>query len=354
MVGCRHNAKNTLLKNYLYFAEKRGAEIRPESMVKAIHPLVDGQPDGARYEVVYRHSAALPFDHRHHRVRARGVVVAAGVLGTLRLLMECRDVVGSLPQLSRKLGDQVRTNSETLPGSTSRDKMPDYSTGIAITSVFALDDKTHIEPVRYPDGSSFIRMLAMPMITGGGSPLKRLLKTVWNGLRHPWDFLYAKFFARWARHSTILLIMQTEDSTMRIQLGRHLFTLFRRGLVSRLSPGQKISPDLELTQGVTRDFADRSNGIPQDSIPEALLGIPTTAHILGGCPIGTSDADGVVDIYGAVFNYPGLYVADGSIMPANPGINPSLTITALAEHIMSHIPSRQHMPQTSAEATSRR
>lgn len=353
MIGCRHNAKNTLLKNYLFFAEKWGAEIRPESAVKAIYPLPEDQPDGARFEVVYRRSTALPFDRRRYRVRTRGVIVAAGVLGTVRLLMECRDVVGSLLRLSPRLGDQVRTNSEALPGATSRDRTSDYSTGIAITSVFALDDQTHVEPVRYPDGSSFIRMLAMPMIKGGGSPLKRLFKTIWNGIRHPWDFLYAKFFSRWARYTTILLIMQTVDSTMRLQLGRNLFTLFRRGLVTRLSPGQQISPDPALTQGVTQDFAVRSNGIPQDSIPETLLGIPTTAHILGGCPIGTSEADGVVDMYGQVFNYPGLYVADGSIMPANPGINPSLTITALAEHIMSHIRHKQEMreqPVVPAEA----
>ncbi|MBZ0278921.1 MAG: GMC family oxidoreductase, partial [Anaerolineae bacterium] len=200
------------------------------------------------------------------------------------------------------------------------------------------DDKTHVEPVRYPDGSSFIRMLAIPMIKGGGNPVMRLLKTIAHGIRHPWDFMYVKFFSRWARYTTILLIMQTEDSTMRIRLGRNPFTLFRRGLVTRLSPGQKISPDPELSQGVTRNFAAHSKGIPQDSIPESLLGIPTTAHILGGCPVGMSEADGVVDMYGQAFNYPGLYVADGSIMPANPGINPSLTITALAEHIMSHIP----------------
>ncbi|MCB9451558.1 MAG: GMC family oxidoreductase [Anaerolineaceae bacterium] len=345
MVGCRYNAKNTMLKNYLYFAEKRGAEIRAESVVKAVFPLPDNQCNDACYEVVYQRSTALPFDRREYRVQARGVVVAAGVLGTVRLLMECRDVVRSLPHLSRQLGEQVRTNSEALPGSTSRDKESNYSTGVAITSVFSLDDKTHVEPVRYPEGSSFIRMLAMPMITGGGSPFKRLLKTIWHGLIHPWDFLYAKFFASWARYTTILLIMQTEDSTMRIQLGRNLWTLFRRGLVTQVSSGHRISPDAELTQGITRDFAARSNGIPQDSIPETLLGIPTTAHILGGCPVGISEADGVVDAFGEVFNYPGLYVADGSIMPANPGINPSLTITALAEHIMSHIPANQEQAE---------
>lgn len=345
MVGCRHNAKNTLTKNYLHFAEKWGAEIRPESEVVEIRPLPEGQEDGARYEVVYRRSTGWPLLRGRQVLRAGNVVVSAHVLGTLRLLFHCRDVARTLPNISARLGDMVRTNSETIPGTTSRDRHTDYSTGPAITSIFSLDEVTSVEPVRYPDGSSFIRLLAIPMIRGGGPPPVRLAKTIWQGIRHPLDFLYAKFFARWARHTTILLIMQTEDSTLRLRLGRNLFTLFRRGLVSRLNPGQKIAPDIEISQGLTQEYAKKTNGIPQDSIPETLLGIPSTAHLLGGCPMGRSAEDGVVDMNGQVFNYPGLYVADGSIMPANPGINPSLTITALAEHVMSQIPAKDSAPQ---------
>lgn len=338
MVGCRYGAKNTLVKNYLYFAEKGGAEIRAESEVVDIQPLPEGQPDGARYTLIYRHSTAPFWDRRRRTVRARNVIVSAHAMGTLRLLLRCRDETRTLPHISPQLGTRVRTNSEALVGSTSWDTKTDYSTGPAITSIFSADDVTQVEPVRYSHGSSFMRLLAIPMIEGGTTPLKRLGKTIWHGITHPLEFLYAKFFSQWARRSTILLIMQSEESTMNVSLGRNLFTLFRRSLVSKLPPGVSLSPDPELSHSLTRDFAAKTDGIAQDTIPEALLGIPATAHLIGGCPMGRSAEDGVVNTRCEVFNYPGLYVIDGSIIPANPGINPSLTIAALAEYAMSQIP----------------
>ncbi|MCL4249443.1 MAG: GMC family oxidoreductase [Anaerolineae bacterium] len=340
MVGCRYNAKNTLEKNYLYFADKGGAEIRAESEVRDIRPLPPNQPDGARYEVIYRRTTAPLLGERRHKVRARSVVVAAHSLGTMRLLFRCRDVNRSLPKLSRQLGTNVRTNSEALVGSTSWDGKTDYSTGVAITSIFALDDVTQVEPVRYPHGSSFMRMLAIPMIEHADTRWARTVRTIRRGITHPLEFMYAKFFSQWSRRSTILLIMQTEESTLRVRPGRNLFTLFRRGLVSELPEGVSLSPEMGMVQRLTRRFAKLTRGIPQDTIPETFLGIPATAHLIGGCPMGASDADGVVDARCEVFNYPGLYVVDGSIIPANPGVNPSLTITALAEYAMSHIPPR--------------
>lgn len=340
MVGCRYNAKNTLVKNYLYFAEKWGAQIQAEAEVTDIRPLPPDQTDGARYEVVYRRSTAL-LRPRQQVVRARQVVVSASTLGTLRLLFHCRDVSGTLPRISRCLGESVRTNSETIPGSTSRNQDLDFSQGVAITSIFAPDDVTHIEPVRYPHGSSIIRLLTAPMIDSGRNFLVRLFNMIGYGLRRPADFLYAKLSRRWGQRSTILLIMQTEERAMRLRLGRHLTTLFRRGLLSEVPPGINIAPEPEITQGITREFAEKTNGIPQDSLLSALFNIPTTAHILGGCPMGRSAEDGVINKSCEVFNYPGLYVVDGSIMPANPGINPSLTIAALAEYAMSHIPPNQ-------------
>lgn len=340
MVGCRYNAKNTLEKNYLYFAEKGGAEIRAESEVRDIRPLPPNQPDGARYEVIYRRTTAALLGERRHKVRARSVVVAAHSLGTMRLLFRCRDVNRSLPKLSRQLGTNVRTNSEALVGSTSWDGKTDYSTGVAITSIFALDDVTQVEPVRYPHGSSFMRMLAIPMIEHADTRWARTVRTIRRGITHPLEFMYAKFFSQWSRRSTILLIMQTEESTLRVRPGRNLFTLFRRGLVSELPEGVSLSPEMGMVQRLTRRFAKLTRGIPQDTIPETFLGIPATAHLIGGCPMGASDADGVVNARCEVFNYPGLYVVDGSIIPANPGVNPSLTITALAEYAMSHIPPR--------------
>ncbi len=340
MVGCRHNAKNTLVKNYLYFAEKWGAEVRPECETRDVRPLPSGQPDGARYEVVYRSSTAW-FFRPERRVRARNVVFAAGALGTLRLLFRCRDITRSLPRLSPRLGDMVRTNGEELLGAVSRDAQPDYSQGIAITSIFRADAVTAIEPVRYPAGSSLMRFLAGPLIESGDSFPIRFLKIVASILRHPADFLRAQVLPGWAQRTTIVLVMQTEDQRLRMRLGRGLFTLFRRNLVSRPEDGQTLSGKVDIGHRVTRAFAKKMNGVPAGSIVEALLNIPMTAHLLGGCPMGHDAQAGVVDLQCGVHNYPGLYVVDGSIVPANPGVNPSLTITALAEYAISQIPVKE-------------
>jgi cholesterol oxidase len=194
--------------------------------------------------------------------------------------------------------------------------------------------------VRYPDGSSFIKLLALPLIDAGRNFPVRLLKLIGAILRHPLDFLRANVFPGWARRTTILLVMQTEDNLMRLRLGRSPLTLFRRGLISEPDATHTIPAKLEIGNQITRVFAARTNGIPQTAFNDSLFNIPTTAHIMGGCPFGRNATDGVIDLNCEVFNYPGLHVVDGSIMPANPGINPSLTITALAEYAMSRLPAR--------------
>lgn len=338
MVGCRHNAKNTLIKNYLYFAEKWGAEIRPEAQVIDIRPLGANDPNEERYEIIYRTTTAWLFKPQH-TVRARNVVVSAGTLGTTRLLFHCRDVTQSLPDISPRLGDLVRTNSEALLGVTARPGHPqDYSEGIAITSVMMADAVTAVEPVRYPPRSDFMKALAAPMIEAGDSgAVARILKTVWEIIKHPADFLHASVFGRWARRTTIMLVMQTEDNLSRLRLGRNLFTLFRRGLVAVHDDERTIKAEIPVGHDVTHRFAEKADAIPQSAITESLLNIPSTAHILGGAPFGLSAEEGVIDLTCQVHNYPGLFIVDGSIMPANPGINPSLTITALAEYAMSHV-----------------
>ncbi len=341
MVGCRENAKNTLVKNYLYFAEKWGTEIRPESEVTDIRPLPPGQPDGARYEVIYRRSTAW-FFRPTRRVRARNVVLSAGVLGTLRLLFRCRDVTRSLPRISPRLGEMVRTNSEELLGVVARDRKVDYSQGIAITSIFRADPVTRIEPVRYPKGSSLMRLLSSPLLPDPDMPLwKRWVRSVWQCLTHPLDFLRAYVLPGWAQRTTILLVMQTVDNRIRLRLGRHPFTLFRRGLVVETDPEHSIPVGVPAGHETGRRFAGRTNGMLAGSVAEGLLNLPMTAHILGGCPFGRDADEGVVGLDGQVHHYPGLYVADGSIVPANPGVNPSLTITALAEYVMSQIPAKE-------------
>jgi len=347
IVGCRYNAKNTLVKNYLYFAEKGGAHILPECRVTDIRPLTgDGNPreqDGARYEIVYRRSTSLL--SRQFSVRARNVIVSAGTLGTLELLFRCRDITRSLPRLSPCLGDLVRSNSENLQGVVSREKTTDYSKGIAIGSIIRADEHTYIEPVRFSDGSTFIRVLTAPLADSKTIPL-RILQTIWGMLRHPLDFLYARFFAPWARRVTILLMMQPVEELLRIRLGRNLFTLFRRGLVFKAEPGRQLPTGPAISNTITRLFASKVNGIPQATFLDSFLKFPITAHLMGGVPFGRNAEEGVIGLDCQVHNYPGLYVVDGSIMPGNPGVNPSLTITALAEYAMSQIPLKsQHAVQ---------
>jgi cholesterol oxidase len=350
MVGCRHNAKNTLPKNYLYFAEKYGTEIKAEVEVIDVRPWTteDGQSavngrssmvENARYAVTYQ-SSTSPLK-RKHTVYARNVIFSAGVIGTMKLLLNLRDVKKSLPGLSRKLGHMVRTNSEALLGSLARTADVNYSEGVAISSIYNHNEITRVEPVRYPDGSSLMRFLAAPLIDTDVSVPIRILKFLGWMLSHPIDFAKALILPGWAHNVTILLVMQHADNRMRLRMGRSGFTLFRRGLVAEEEPGYKIHAQVQGSHELTRKFARRTNGVPLGSLGENLLGLPTTAHILGGAPIGQSAEDGVVNEKFEVHNYEGLYIIDGSIVPANPGVNPSLTITALAEYAMSRLESKQ-------------
>ena len=345
MVGCRDNAKNTLPKNYLYLAEKLGVEVRAEREVVDVRPVSPSQILGegsgvrARYEVIHRSSTAWPFKPAQ-RVTARNVIFSAGVLGTLKLLLKCRDIHRSLSALSPRLGYPVRTNSEALMGGVSRDTRVDYSQGIAITSIFKADEVTRVEPVRYPAGSGLMRMLALPLVDARQSFLRRFLGITLKAIRHPLDTLRTHILPGWARRTTILLVMQTTDNRMSLRLGSSLYTLFRRGLQAEPDDAHTISSRVETGHEVTEAFARKIGGIPQGSIGENLLNLPTTAHILGGVTFGENAEQGAVDLNCQLHHYPGLYVVDGSIVPANPGVNPSLTITALAEYAMSRIPER--------------
>ncbi|MEW5938747.1 MAG: GMC family oxidoreductase [Chloroflexota bacterium] len=335
MVGCRYGAKNTLPKNYLYFAEKNGATIIPEAKARDIQPLPAGQSDGARFIVLYR-SSTSPVPRPPSLIRARNVVVSAGTIGTLELLFRCRDVTQSLSRISQTLGNRVRTNSENILGVIARGDEVNYSEGVAITSIFSADEVTRVEPVRYSEGSSFIRVLTAPLIEGAKSVPARILKTLWEIIRHPIDYLRDKFFVNWARRITILLVMQTEENLTRLRLGRSFFTFGRKGLVIRPEK-EHTAEELKLANVVTNSFAKKVNGSPHAAFTDSLFNFPTTAHLMGGVPFGRDDSEGVIDLNYEVFNYPGLFVVDGSVMPANPGVNPSLTITALAEYAMSKI-----------------
>ena len=333
MVGCRYNAKNTLDKNYLYLAEKLGVKVIPETKAT----LIRERPDGG-YRVNTIRTTSFLLTPRHQTYQARRIIFSAGVLGTLPLLFRCKEQ-GTLDRLSPALGSRVRTNSETLTGVTARDDRVDYSRGIAITSSIYPDDVTHVEPVRYPEGSNMMSLLATIFVEAE-NPWIRRFKWFSSIFTHPVTFLRVLWpFGGWARRSIILLVMQTIDNSVRVYRKRRWWWPFTRSLVSeREDKREKVPVYIPQAQEVTKALAYKINGIPQSAANEILLNTGITAHILGGCPMGPNPEQGVIDGQNRVYGYEGLYIIDGSMIPANLGVNPGLTITAMAEHAMSHIP----------------
>jgi cholesterol oxidase len=330
MVGCRYNAKNTLDKNYLYLAEQLGAKILPETRVRFIEPL-----EGGGYRLHVERSTSPVFKNRR-TFESTGVVLAGGALGTVPLLLECVRR-GTLPRLSGQLGNYTRTNSEALLGVTAWKDEPEHSTGIAIASHFFLEDGTRVEPVRYSKGSDAMCMLATPL-TDGGTRLTRPLKWIGNCIRRPHHFLRTLWPINKAKKTIILLFMQTDDNRTRMVLRRRWWWPFSLTVTSRTPEDHPpVPPYLPVANDIARRMAKRLGGFPQSSISEVLLNISTTAHILGGCPMGTGPESGVVDKDGRVFGYDHMIITDGSIIGANLGVNPSFTITALAEHVMSSV-----------------
>jgi cholesterol oxidase len=340
MVGCRYNAKNTLVKNYLHLAESLGVQVVAETEALDCRSLERDLEHGQLYEITCRKSTGFG-PKRTFKIRSRNVVFAAGVMGTLRLLFQCKEQSKSLPRLSPRLGDYVRTNSEALLGAVSDRADANHTWGIAIGSVFQADERTHVETFRFPEGSSFLyRLLGSPLLNSVSDSRKRLVEFMRYAAKYPMRFLDAKLNPSWGRRVAPLLVMQTEDNLMRLQPRKKKVPLFDSGLTSRRDQEKPIEAEIPIAHSVTRMFANEINGEPLGNIVENLFNIPITAHILGGCSIGRTEQEGVVDQFGRVFNYPGLYIADGSLMPANPGLNPSLTITSLAEYVMSKIPAK--------------
>ena len=322
MIGCKDDGKNTLDKNYLYLAEKNGVEILPEMKV------YDVVENGNGYEVKCKSSTKIFKSAR--TVSSKGVIFAGGVLGTVPLLHTLKKK--SLPKLSNMIGRKVRTNSESLLGITVADKETKFSEGISISSIFHTDKYSHVEPVRYPEGSGFWRLVLSPMIDGGNI-LVRIYQLAKSLLRNPLKFLRAYFVDDWAKRTQILLFMRTIDSTLS----------FKKGLIgmkSKMDEGKPPSAFIPEALDIAKRFAEKSGGMPTALFSETLLGIPTTAHILGGAVMGKDETEGVIDSNNRVFGYDDLYVCDGSMISANPGVNPSLTITALTERAMSKIPKK--------------
>lgn len=330
MVGCRFNAKNTLDKNYLYFAERRGAVILAETRVVAVRPR--GAADGADgYELTLERSTAW-LAKRRRTITARNVVMAASALGTMDLLMRMKER-GALPALSERLGHEVRTNSESILGVRFPGEEVDMSKGIAIGSGIHLDRFTHIEAVRYSRGSDVLGLMATLLVDGAGR--RRILTWLGAALRHPIRFARAGWPFGFARQTLILLVMQTIDATLRFRLRRRWSWPFRSRLTTE---GARIPTNIPAANAFAARAARAFGGVAITSTSEILFDMPMTAHCIGGCVMGEDAARGVIDAQHRVFGYRGLYVVDGSAVGANLGVNPSLTITALAERAMSFIP----------------
>jgi cholesterol oxidase len=327
MTGCRHGAKNTLLKNYLHLAERGGAEVRELATVTSIRPRSDG-----RYDVTTERTGA--WAHRGRRTLIAGqVVLAAGALGTQRLLHRMRDE-GILANLSTRLGELTRTNSEAILGARTFRPDVDYTRGVAITSSFHPNDHTHIEPVRYGRGSNAMGMLATALADGGGR--FRPLAWVREAARHPVMMLRNLSMHHWSEQTIIALVMQTRDSSITCYARKGLFG---RRLTSRPGHGEPNPRWIPAGHDAVRRIARHIGGFAAGGWND-VFNVPMTAHILGGAVIGDSAETGVIDPYQRVYGHPGLHVADGAALSANLGVNPALTITAQTERAMALWPNR--------------
>jgi cholesterol oxidase len=327
MTGCRHNAKNTLDKNYLWFAENMfGARLLAGRRATRI------EVDGQGYRVVVRSSTRLR--DKEEVFHAEGVVVSAGVLGTLDLLFRQKYVHRTLPGISDRLGENVLTNSEMLAGVTAADRKLNH--GVAISTAYRPDADTTVELCKYGNGSGAMLHLAV-MAAGPGAPFVRIVKSAINALRHPVDLLRSAFRINVATRSVVLLVMQSVRNSMRMGLKRGILG-YR--LSFRNDKREKVPSYVAVGQEVLHRYAARVKGVAYNSLPEVLMGLPTTAHILGGCPMGAGRDTGVVDAEFRVHGYKNFFVLDGSVIQANLGVNPSLTITALSEYAMDRVPAK--------------
>jgi cholesterol oxidase len=318
MIGCRFGAKNRLDTNYLYLAERLGAQVEPLTTAIALRETTDGWevdtvPTGKREPVTTR--------------RAAQVVLAAGTLGTQQLLHDMRDT-GVLPKVSARLGMVTRTNSEALLGAqTAKVPAQPFNAGVAITSSFHPDDVTHVEPVRYGTGSNAMGLLSTILVDGGGR-LPRPLRFLLQALRHPSVFLRSLSVRHWSEKTIIVLVMQTLDNSISVRRTR------RGKLTSSAGHGAPNPTWIPVAHEATRRIAAEIGGFPGGTVGD-IANVPMTAHIIGGCVISDSPATGVVDAYHRLHGYPTLHVVDGAAISANLGVNPSLTITAQAERAMS-------------------
>ena len=339
MMGCRYRAKNTLDQNYLYLAEKHGARVFAETRVVDVLPL-NGKLDGSDGFAVDTVKSTAWLRRSPRRFTCRAVVFAASALGTMDLLFRLKEK-GSLPAVSDRLGHGVRTNAESLIGVRIPGSRENLAKGVAIGSGMYLDQDTHIEAVRYPEGSDAIGLLAT-ILTGGRPGRARILLWLKNLLgsllRHPLRTARCLHPFGFARESMILLCMQALDVHIAMRLGRPWFWPFHKTLMSQ---GERVPTFIPQANEFAAKLARLTGGTAMSMVTEILFNVPGTAHILGGCAMAGSAEEGVVDSRNRLFGYQNIYVCDGSVVAANLGVNPSLTICALTERAMSYIPPAQ-------------
>lgn len=333
MLGCPFNAKNTLDKNYLHLARAKGLVVRADTEVTAVRALPGG---GYRIEAL---EGARLFGRRKLVFTSEQVVLAGGVLGTVDLLLRMKDDPNGLPKLSNRVGRGVRTNSESFIGVITHRRDADLSRGVAIGSIYHCGPGEYVQPVRYSDGSGFFRLLALPHVPGEKTA-ERLARLVAILARHPFRVARALTVANMARKMSILMYMRTEEGTLRLVRAWH------GGLTSRREEGAAPVASFPAATKLAEEAAEVLDGMPFSLVQETLFNIPTTAHVLGGANMGASSETGVIDRNHRVFGYDGLYVMDGSAVSANPGVNPSLTITAMAERATSLIPEKRQRAGT--------
>ncbi|MBV6696496.1 GMC oxidoreductase [Kitasatospora aureofaciens] len=342
MTGCRHGAKNMLTENYLYLAEKGGAEIHPLTTVARIRECADAEGNSGFAVDVRRTDARSRTDRVKAGARtitAARVVVAAGTYGTQSLLHRMR-ADGHLPRLSARLGELTRTNSEALVGAQTTDRRygarADFTKGVAITSSIHPDANTHIEPVRYGKGSNAMGALSIAQVKGAGRT-PRWLRYLGGSVRHPVTFARSMNQHRWSEKTIIGLVMQSLDNSITVSLKKDL--LGKSRLTSSQGHGAPNPTWIPAAEEGARALAVEINGFAGSTVGE-IFDIPMTAHFLGGCPIGDAPETGVVDPYHRLYGHPGISVVDGAAVSANLGVNPSLTITAQAERALSMWPNK--------------
>ncbi len=328
MIGCRHGAKNTLDKNYLWFAENMfGADVLAETLVTKIEYINNEY-------IIHTENSTSILRKQKKIFRTKGLVCSGGVLGTLDLLLKQKYLNKTLTDISDKLGDNILTNSEMLSGVGGADRK--LNNGLAISRIFAPDENTNIEVCKFPDGSGSMMHLGTYAV-GNGTPAVRSLKLIGKFLTNPIPFFKLFFTKAPADRGVIFLIMQTLENSMQLKLKRGMFGN-RLAMVNESK--QPVPTFIPVGQEALFRYAEKVKGIPMNALTEVTLGLASTAHILGGCPMGKTKAEGVVDEFFRVHGYKNFLILDGSIMPCNLGVNPSLTITALSEYAMAHIPEK--------------